>query len=137
VKSPYEAQASGFKNTQLLPQRLLGGGTASLSPFRRPPRFHRGSLPPLLGLAPCDREDIPPRLPQLICGKPQISKSCSVSGFALLSCGEEPCLLSLQTVFHPLAFADNLYNRWGKSACSKPQHVTLIKECGIFSQFLS
>jgi hypothetical protein len=27
----------------------LGGGTASLSPFRRSPPFHRGSLPPLLG----------------------------------------------------------------------------------------
>jgi len=70
---------------QALPQRLLGGGTASLSPFRRSPRFHRGSLPPLLGLAPCDRGDTPPRLPQPICGKPQTSKACSVSGFALLS----------------------------------------------------
>ena len=29
----------------------LGGGTASLSPFRRSPQFHPGSLPPLLGRA--------------------------------------------------------------------------------------
>jgi mannose-6-phosphate isomerase-like protein (cupin superfamily) len=27
----------------------LGGGTASLSPLRRSPQFHRGSLPALLG----------------------------------------------------------------------------------------
>jgi len=30
---------------------------------------------------------------------PQREKSCSVSGFALLSSGEKPCPLSLQTVF--------------------------------------
>jgi len=30
---------------------------------------------------------------------PQRVKVCSVSGFALLSCGEEPCPLRLQTVF--------------------------------------
>jgi len=30
---------------------------------------------------------------------PQRGKKCSVSGFALLSYGEEPCPLSLQTVF--------------------------------------
>jgi hypothetical protein len=30
---------------------------------------------------------------------PQRVKACSVSGSALLSCGEEPCPLRLQTVF--------------------------------------
>jgi hypothetical protein len=30
---------------------------------------------------------------------PQQGKKCSVPGFALLSCGEEPCPLRLQTVF--------------------------------------
>jgi len=85
VKSLVMDQAGCLEDTPLLPQRLLGRETASLSPFRRSPRFHRGSLPLLLGLAPCDRGDVPPRLPQLICGKPQISKSGSIAGFALLS----------------------------------------------------
>jgi hypothetical protein len=47
-----------------------GGGTASLSPFRRSPPLHRGSLPPLLGghePAPCDQRGIPPWNSRLIC----------------------------------------------------------------------
>jgi len=34
---------------------------------------------------------------------PQRVKACSVSGSALLSCGEEPCPLRLQTVFSALS----------------------------------
>jgi hypothetical protein len=34
---------------------------------------------------------------------PQRVKACSVSGFALLSYGEEPCPLRLQTVFSTLS----------------------------------
>jgi hypothetical protein len=34
---------------------------------------------------------------------PQRVKACSVSGFALLSFGEEPCPLRLQTVFSALS----------------------------------
>jgi hypothetical protein len=35
--------------SQVAGKSQLGGGTASLSPFRRSPQCHRGSLPPLLG----------------------------------------------------------------------------------------
>jgi len=39
---------------------------------------------------------------------PQRVKACSVSGSALLSCGEEPCPLRLQTVFSTLSLIFHL-----------------------------
>jgi hypothetical protein len=79
------------KTHRLCPYEYLGGGTASLSPFRRSPHSAYGSLPPLLGqdlnsaLRPRGHT---PLEPPLICahwaGRKSV-KACSVSGSALLT----------------------------------------------------
>ena len=89
---------------------LLGGGTASLSPFRRSPRSAYGSLPPLLGQdlhsCPATKGAYPLGIPTDLCplSRPQINQKRL--GFRLRSphlFGEEPCPLRLQTVFSPTA----------------------------------
>jgi len=63
---------------------------------------------------------------------PQRVKACSVSGFALLSYGEEPCPLRLQTVFSTQKPSQNRSTdfAWAKPACfrctqSDPKHLLL------------
>ena len=73
----------------------LGGGTASLSPFRRSPQFHRGSLPPLLGRGINPRPATKPQLP------PSRTSSVSSAGRLKLS---RP-LASYSSVMAPMIFA--------------------------------
>jgi len=80
----------GFKNTPLLPQRDLGGETASRSPFRRELNFiETPCLPFSDGIEnPALRpKEYAPLEPSLICiheeGRKSV-KSGSVPGFALL-----------------------------------------------------
>jgi len=96
------APAFGFKNTHLFPQRALGGGTASISPFRRSPRSAFGSLPPLLGQdlnsCPATKGAYTLGIPTDLCplNRPQIRKK--MLGFRLrspLPYVEEPCPLHL------------------------------------------
>jgi hypothetical protein len=98
------------ENTPLLPLRALGGGTASLSPFRRSPRYAYGSLPPLLGQSlnscPATKGAYPLGSPADLCPTswPQINQKRLC--FRVRSphlFGKEPCPLRLQTVFSSTA----------------------------------
>jgi len=99
-----------LKTRNFCPYEHLGGGTASLSPFRRSPRSAYGSLPPLLGQdlnsCPATKGAYPLGTPTDLCplSRPQIRQKRL--GFRLrspLPMGEEPCPLSLQTVFSSIS----------------------------------
>jgi len=131
MKSLVTDQAGCLEDTPLLPQRLLGGGRAELSPFRRSLR----SLPPLLGLAPCDRGDAPPRLPQLICGSHKRAKSGSIPGFALLSLLEG--LRSLFRAKRGIFFAPRHARSAFPTVFSTPSLIHFIPRiCGCFHSMI-
>jgi len=77
------------KTRIFFPNEHLGGGTASLSPFRRSPHSAYGSLPPLLGQdlhsCPATKRAYPLGIPTDLCPKsrPQINQK--ILGFRLRS----------------------------------------------------
>ncbi len=109
VRKPFEGmlRLMDSKTRNFCPYENLGGGTASLSPFRRSPHSAYGSLPPLLGQdlnsCPATKGAYPLGFPADLCplNRPQIRQKRL--GFRLRShlgsSLEEPCPLSLQTVF--------------------------------------
>ena len=105
LRKPF-AQAFGFKNTHLFPLRAPRRGNSFAFPLPTLAllRLRLSASPSRAGpsLLPCDQGGIPPLQPPLICVHLEGHKSgkrYSVSGSALLSSGEEPCPLRLQTVF--------------------------------------
>jgi hypothetical protein len=105
LRKPY-APAFGFKNTHLFPLRVPRRGNSFAFPLPTLAllRLRLSASPSRAGpsLLPCDQGGIPPLQPPLICVHLEGHKSgkrFSVSGSTLLSDGEEPCPLRLQTVF--------------------------------------
>jgi len=94
------------KNTPLLPLRVPRRGNSFAFPLPTLAllRLRLSASPSRAGpsLLPCDQGGIPPLQSPLICVHLEGHKSGkrgSVSGSTLLSDGEEPCPLRLQTVF--------------------------------------